>query len=156
MVKKVRTARARPRAVHSLRRARPRRVIPAACPRPSPRAQVGKYEIGKTLGEGTFGKVKYAVNTETGEKVRLEAGPKGCGVTADVRDVAASGAAAAHYARPPPRASQVAIKILDKEKIQKQNMGAQIKKEASDRPLVSGAGASRRSSVSARPDCMLA
>jgi serine/threonine protein kinase len=30
---------------------------------------VGKYEIGKTLGEGTFGKVKYAVNTETGEKV---------------------------------------------------------------------------------------
>lgn len=32
--------------------------------------KVGKYEIGKTLGEGTFGKVKYAVNTETGEKVR--------------------------------------------------------------------------------------
>jgi len=32
--------------------------------------RVGKYEIGKTLGEGTFGKVKYAVNTETGEKVR--------------------------------------------------------------------------------------
>lgn len=31
--------------------------------------RVGKYEIGKTLGEGTFGKVKYAVNTETGEKV---------------------------------------------------------------------------------------
>ena len=53
--------------------------------------KVGKYEIGKTLGEGTFGKVKYAVNTETGERV--------------------------------------AIKVLDKEKIQKQNMGAQIKKE---------------------------
>jgi serine/threonine protein kinase len=32
--------------------------------------RVGKYEIGKTLGEGTFGKVKIAVNTETGEKVR--------------------------------------------------------------------------------------
>jgi serine/threonine protein kinase len=32
--------------------------------------RVGKYEIGRTLGEGTFGKVKYAVNTETGEKVR--------------------------------------------------------------------------------------
>lgn len=43
-------------------------------PSPFARAQVkrvGKYEIGKTLGEGTFGKVKYAVNTETGEKVRI-------------------------------------------------------------------------------------
>ena len=29
--------------------------------------RVGKYEVGKTLGEGTFGKVKGAVNTETGE-----------------------------------------------------------------------------------------
>ena len=60
--------------------------------------KVGKYEIGKTLGEGTFGKVKYAVNTETGERV--------------------------------------AIKVLDKEKIQKQNMGAQIKKEISIMKLV--------------------
>ena len=55
--------------------------------------KVGKYEIGKTLGEGTFGKVKFATNTENGERV--------------------------------------AIKVLDKEKIQKQNMGAQIKKEIS-------------------------
>jgi len=53
--------------------------------------KVGKYEIGRTLGEGPFGKVKFAVNTETNERV--------------------------------------AIKILDKEKIQKQNMGEQIKKE---------------------------
>ena len=53
--------------------------------------RVGKYEIGRTLGEGTFGKVKFALNTETGEKV--------------------------------------AIKILDKEKIAKQRMGEQIKKE---------------------------
>mmetsp|Transcript_67026 Transcript_67026/g.111409 ORF Transcript_67026/g.111409 Transcript_67026/m.111409 type:complete len:434 (+) Transcript_67026:98-1399(+) len=53
--------------------------------------KVGKYEIGRTLGEGTFGKVKMAVNTETNERV--------------------------------------AIKILDKDKIQKQNMGEQIKKE---------------------------
>lgn len=60
--------------------------------------KVGKYEIGKTLGEGTFGKVKFAINTETGEKV--------------------------------------AIKILDKEKIQKQNMGAQIKKEISIMKMV--------------------
>mmetsp|Transcript_69843 Transcript_69843/g.195280 ORF Transcript_69843/g.195280 Transcript_69843/m.195280 type:complete len:436 (-) Transcript_69843:66-1373(-) len=54
---------------------------------------VGKYQIGKTLGEGTFGKVKFAINTETGDSV--------------------------------------AIKVLDKEKIQKQSMGAQIKKEIS-------------------------
>jgi len=60
--------------------------------------KVGKYEIGKTLGEGTFGKVKYALNTETNEAV--------------------------------------AIKILDKEKIQKQNMGAQIKKEISIMKMV--------------------
>ena len=53
--------------------------------------RVGKYEIGRTLGEGTFGKVKQAINVETGEKV--------------------------------------AIKILDKEKIQQQAMGDQIKKE---------------------------
>jgi len=60
--------------------------------------KVGKYQIGKTLGEGTFGKVKFAVNTETQE--------------------------------------QVAIKVLDKEKIQKQNMGAQIKKEISIMKMV--------------------
>lgn len=60
--------------------------------------RVGKYEIGNTLGQGTFGKVKLATNTETGQ--------------------------------------QVAIKILDKEKIQKQNMGAQIKKEISIMKMV--------------------
>lgn len=54
---------------------------------------VGNYELYRTLGEGSFGKVKYAVNKETNEAV--------------------------------------AIKILDKDKIQKQNMGAQIKKEIS-------------------------
>lgn len=54
---------------------------------------VGKYQIGKTLGEGTFGKVKFALNTETGDSV--------------------------------------AIKVLDKDKIQKQSMGAQIKREIS-------------------------
>jgi len=55
--------------------------------------QVGKYEIGRTLGEGTFGKVKHAVHIST----RVE----------------------------------VAIKVLDKERIQKQSMGSQIKKEIS-------------------------
>ena len=59
---------------------------------------VGKYEIGKTLGEGTFGKVKRAVNTED-QRV-------------------------------------VAIKVLDKDKIQKQNMGSQIKKEISIMKMV--------------------
>lgn len=34
--------------------------------------RVGKYEIGKTLGEGSFGKVKYAVNVETGEAVAIK------------------------------------------------------------------------------------
>ena len=33
--------------------------------------RVGRYDVGRTLGEGTFGKVKYAVNTETGEKARF-------------------------------------------------------------------------------------
>jgi serine/threonine protein kinase len=60
--------------------------------------KVGKYEIGKTLGEGTFGKVKRAVNTEDQQVV--------------------------------------AIKVLDKDKIQKQNMGSQIKKEISIMKMV--------------------
>ena len=60
--------------------------------------KVGKYDIGRTLGEGTFGKVKHAVNQETQEAV--------------------------------------AIKVLDKEKIQKQNMGNQIKKEISIMKMV--------------------
>ena len=60
--------------------------------------KVGKYEIGKTLGEGTFGKVKRAVNTEDNRVV--------------------------------------AIKVLDKDKIQKQNMGSQIKKEISIMKMV--------------------
>ena len=34
--------------------------------------KVGKYEIGRTLGEGTFGKVKYAVNSETSEHVAIK------------------------------------------------------------------------------------
>ena len=34
--------------------------------------KVGKYEIGRTIGEGTFAKVKFAQNTETGESVALK------------------------------------------------------------------------------------
>jgi len=70
----------------------------AAAAADSKTKRVGKYELGRTLGEGTFGKVKYAVNTETNEAV--------------------------------------AIKVLDKEKIQKQNMGNQIKKEISIMKMV--------------------
>jgi 5'-AMP-activated protein kinase catalytic alpha subunit len=29
--------------------------------------QLGKYELGRTLGEGNFGKVKLAKNIETGQ-----------------------------------------------------------------------------------------
>jgi len=60
---------------------------------------VGKYELYHTLGEGSFGKVKYAICTETKEAC--------------------------------------AIKILDKEQIQKNNMGQQIKKEISIMKLIS-------------------
>lgn len=33
---------------------------------------VGKYELGRTIGEGTFAKVKFAKNTETGEPVAIK------------------------------------------------------------------------------------
>ena len=56
--------------------------------------KVGKYNLGRLLGEGTFGKVKYAVHSITGE--------------------------------------EVAIKVLNKERIQRQNMGEQIKREISN------------------------
>lgn len=34
--------------------------------------RVGKYEVGKTLGEGTFAKVKFATNALTGECVAIK------------------------------------------------------------------------------------
>ncbi|KAH1262821.1 CBL-interacting serine/threonine-protein kinase 8 [Glycine soja] len=34
--------------------------------------KVGKYEIGRTVGEGTFAKVKFAQNTESGESVAMK------------------------------------------------------------------------------------
>lgn len=64
----------------------------------SSRTRVGKYELGRTLGEGTFAKVKFARNVETGENV--------------------------------------AIKILDKEKVLKNKMIGQIKREISTMKLV--------------------
>eukprot|EP00262_Sarcandra_glabra_P022220 TRINITY_DN9779_c0_g1_i1.p1 TRINITY_DN9779_c0_g1~~TRINITY_DN9779_c0_g1_i1.p1 ORF type:complete len:441 (+),score=75.40 TRINITY_DN9779_c0_g1_i1:82-1404(+) len=36
------------------------------------RTRVGKYEIGKTLGEGSFAKVKYARNVVTGDSVAIK------------------------------------------------------------------------------------
>ncbi|KAL5994818.1 CBL-interacting serine/threonine-protein kinase 3 [Asimina triloba] len=34
--------------------------------------RIGKYELGRTIGEGTFAKVKFARNLETGEPVALK------------------------------------------------------------------------------------
>lgn len=34
--------------------------------------KVGKYDVGETIGEGTFAKVKAAVNTETGGSVAIK------------------------------------------------------------------------------------
>ncbi|GMI89685.1 hypothetical protein HRI_002637800 [Hibiscus trionum] len=34
--------------------------------------RVGKYEVGRTIGEGTFANVKFARNSETGEPVALK------------------------------------------------------------------------------------
>ncbi|KAL1326238.1 CBL-interacting serine/threonine-protein kinase 23 isoform X4 [Arachis ipaensis] len=64
----------------------------------SGRTRVGKYELGRTLGEGNFAKVKFAKNTVTGDNV--------------------------------------AIKILDKEKVLKHKMINQIKREISTMKLI--------------------
>lgn len=34
--------------------------------------KIGNYILGKTIGEGTFGKVKLATHTLTGEKVAIK------------------------------------------------------------------------------------
>ncbi|CAK7345486.1 unnamed protein product [Dovyalis caffra] len=34
--------------------------------------KIGKYEVGRTIGEGTFAKVKFAQNRETGESVAMK------------------------------------------------------------------------------------
>jgi hypothetical protein len=39
---------------------------------PSKRKRVGKYELGKTIGEGSFGKVKIGVDTDTGRKYAIK------------------------------------------------------------------------------------
>jgi len=39
--------------------------------------KVGRYEVGRTIGEGTFAKVKFAQNMETGESVAMKVLDKG-------------------------------------------------------------------------------
>ncbi|XXG50707.1 hypothetical protein AAC387_Pa02g4656 [Persea americana] len=39
---------------------------------PKVKRRVGKYEVGRTIGEGTFAKVKFARNSETQEPVALK------------------------------------------------------------------------------------
>lgn len=34
--------------------------------------KIGKYVVGRTIGEGTFAKVKFAQNMETGESVAMK------------------------------------------------------------------------------------
>lgn len=36
------------------------------------RVKVGRYELGRTLGEGNFAKVKFARNVETGVNVAIK------------------------------------------------------------------------------------
>ena len=36
------------------------------------RNKIGKYEVGRTIGEGTFAKVKFAKNTDTGDSVAIK------------------------------------------------------------------------------------
>ncbi|KAK9706998.1 hypothetical protein RND81_07G166600 [Saponaria officinalis] len=64
----------------------------------SGKTRVGKYELGRTLGEGTFAKVKFARNLDSGDNV--------------------------------------AIKVLDKEKVLKHKMIGQIKREISTMKLI--------------------
>ena len=40
-------------------------------PQPVQRKVIGHYMLGKTIGEGTFGKVKIAIHLPTGEKVSV-------------------------------------------------------------------------------------
>ncbi|KAI5010071.1 hypothetical protein ZWY2020_012208 [Hordeum vulgare] len=62
------------------------------------RRRVGKYELGRTIGEGTFAKVRFAKDTESGD--------------------------------------HVAIKILDKAKVQKHGLVEQIRREICTMKLI--------------------
>ena len=121
--------------------------------------RVGKYEIGRTLGEGTFGKCAELSSSEVGQRPSgrhqpagslfpgapeppelpgsAQPAPASClglpeaGPTAPAlcsTQPLACAARRVKYAVNTDTNERVAIKILDKEKIQKQNMGEQIKK----------------------------
>lgn len=74
---------ARPKSTSGARSAGRNYAKPTHSSRPNSRAQqladqqalsekrqiVGQYMLGKTIGEGTFGKVKLAAHMPTGEKV---------------------------------------------------------------------------------------
>ncbi|CAN8290652.1 unnamed protein product [Cochlearia groenlandica] len=79
-------------------RSTPSRSTPSPSGGSSARTRVGKYELGRTLGEGTFAKVKFARNVVNGDNV--------------------------------------AIKVIDKEKVLKNKMIAQIKREISTMKLI--------------------
>lgn len=44
---------------------------------PKVKRRVGIYELGRTIGEGSFAKVKFAKNSETGEPVAIKILDKG-------------------------------------------------------------------------------
>ena len=35
-------------------------------------SSIGKYQLGRTIGEGTFAKVKLAINTDNGQYVAIK------------------------------------------------------------------------------------
>lgn len=45
---------------------------PSLEPAPASSKKIGSYVLGKTIGEGTFGKVKMATHLLTGERVAIK------------------------------------------------------------------------------------
>jgi carbon catabolite-derepressing protein kinase len=48
------------------------RIPNPKAPEPAPKVRLGQYDVVKTLGEGSFGKVKLATHQKTGQKVALK------------------------------------------------------------------------------------
>ncbi|XP_021674049.2 CBL-interacting protein kinase 32 isoform X1 [Hevea brasiliensis] len=60
------------RAFESLQNCEGTSIYILTMSQPKIKRRVGKYEVGRTIGEGTFAKVKFARNSETGEPVALK------------------------------------------------------------------------------------